>query len=63
MIGVLLDLHEQAGHQVDGAAHIRELEEVQRHAVVILDAVQADPGHGILAANIVRIVGLVLMPE
>src|SRR5260370_41802605 len=36
---------------------------MQRHAIIILDPVQAHPGHGIVAGKIVRIVRLVLVPE
>src|SRR5262249_32518195 len=56
-------LNEEAGHQVDGAAHLGELEQEQGHAVVVLDAVQAHPGHGVLAGHVVRVIRLVLGPE
>src|SRR5262249_28868621 len=51
------------GHQVDGAAHLGDLEQVQGHAVVVLDAVEADPRHGVVPGDVVGVVRLVLMPE
>src|SRR5947207_14876440 len=36
---------------------------MQGHAVVILDAVQAHPGHGVVASHVVGVVRLVLVPE
>ena len=63
LVGVLEELEQQARHQVDGAAHLGHLEQVQRHAVVVLHAVQADPRHGVLPRDVVGVVGLVLVPE
>ena len=62
-VDVGLDLHEQAGDEVDGTAHLGEFEQVQGHAAIILDAVQTNPGHGVLSADVVRIIGLMLVPE
>ena len=62
-VGVGGQLEQQAGHQVDGTAHLRELEQVQRHAVIVLDPVQAHPRHGVVAGHVVRVVRLVLVPE
>ena len=61
-IGIGLNLHQQARHQVDGAVHGREFEQVQGHADIIFDAVQPNPGHGVLTADVVGIIGLVLVP-
>ena len=56
-------LQQQAGHQVDRGAHLGHFLEQHRHAPIILGGVQAHPGHGILAADIIRVVGLMLVPE
>ena len=63
MFGVRLQLRHETGHEVDRATHLRELQQMQGHAVVVLDAVQANPGHRILTGHIVRVVRLVLVPE
>ena len=63
LVGVPLNLQKQARHQIDRAAHFGKFEKVQRHAVIVFDAVQADPRHGILTGYIVRVVRLMLMPE
>ena len=57
------ELYEQAGNEVDRAAELGHLFEVQGHAVVVLGRVQADPGHQRLAADVVRVVRLMLVPE
>ena len=63
LISILLQLQQQAGNEIDGAVKLGHLLEMQRHAVVILGSVQADPGHQRLAADVVRIIRLVLMPQ
>ncbi len=60
---VRLQLQQQAGDEVDRAAELGHLLEVQRHAVVVLGRVHAHPGHQRFAADVVRIVRLVLVPE
>src|SRR5207248_144373 len=45
-VGITLELEQKAGHEIDGATHLREFEEVHRHAVVVLDAVQANAALG-----------------
>jgi hypothetical protein len=62
-LGVSQDLQEQAGDEIDRALELGHLFEVQRHAVIIFGAVQAHPGHEALAADIIGIIRLVLMPE
>ena len=62
-VGVGRQLVEQAGHQVDRRPHLRQLFQQHRHAPVVLGAVQADPGHGVLAGDVVGIIRLMLMPE
>ena len=62
-VDVGLELDQQAGHQVDRAAELGDFFEVQRHAQVILGGVQPDPGHGVLAGDVVGVVRLVLVPH
>ena len=54
---------EQTGHQIDRGVNLGHFGQKSRHAPVVLGAVQADPGHGILAGNIIGVVGLMLVPE
>ncbi len=63
LFGVAGQLHQQAGNEIDGATELRRLLQELRHAPIIPRAVQADPGHRVFMADVVRIVGLVLMPE
>jgi hypothetical protein len=62
-VDVLLELEEQAGHQIDRGVNLRHLGQKSRHAPIVLGAVEADPGHGVLAGNIIGVVGLMLVPE
>ena len=62
-LSVRLQLHQQAGHEIDRAAKLGHLLQVQRHAVIVLGRVHAHPGHQRFAADVVRIVRLMLVPE
>jgi len=42
-LGVGRQLHQEARHEVDGAAHLRVFQEMQGHAIVVLDAVKDAP--------------------
>ncbi|MEZ6066328.1 MAG: hypothetical protein R3B90_11625 [Planctomycetaceae bacterium] len=62
-IHVTLNLHQQAGHEVDRATKLGHLGDVHRHPDVVFGAVQTDPGHQRFASDVIRVVRLVLMPE
>src|SRR5262249_33263131 len=62
-LGVALELDEKAGHEIDRATHLRKFEEMSCHPVIILDAVQPNPRHRVLAGHVVGIIRLVLVPE
>ena len=50
-------------HQVDDATRPGIVRQQAGHAVVVLDPVQPDPGHGQFARRRLLVVGLVLVPE
>ena len=63
LLGVPLQLQQQTRDEVDRAAELGHLLEVQRHPDVILCAVQTDPRHQRFAADVVGVVRLVLVPD
>jgi len=63
LFGVILDLVEQYGHEIDRAADGRVALQVSRHVGVVLDGVQEDPGQQELAAVRMPVVRLVHVPE
>ncbi len=62
-VHIRLDLHKQAGHQVDRAAELGDFFQMQRHPDVVLGAVQTDPGHRVLTPDVVGVVRLMLVPH
>src|SRR5690606_4139502 len=58
-----LQLQQQTGDQVDRAAELRNFADMQSHPEIVLRGMQANPGHQRFAADIVRIIGLMLVPE
>ncbi len=62
-VDVGVELGQQARHQVDRAAELGDLLQMQGHPQVILGRVQPDPGHGVLARDVIGVVRLVLMPH
>ncbi len=60
---VILNLRDQRRHQIEVLVYIGKLLQQLHHAVIILQTVQAYPGHAILAGHQILIERLVLMPE
>jgi hypothetical protein len=60
---VSLELREKAGYQVDRATKLRNFLKVERHPQVVLGGMKPDPGHGVLACHVVRIIRLMLVPH
>ena len=63
LFGVVGNLVEQHGHEIDRAANVRVMLEVRRHVGVILDGVQENPGQQELAGFRMAIIRLVHVPE
>ena len=54
-VDVLLELEEEAGHEIDGGVDLGHLGQECCHAPIVLGAVEAHPWHGILAGQVIGI--------
>ena len=63
VFGVSLQLLQQAWNQIDRAPELGDFLDVQGHPVVVLRAVQSNPGHQVFFTDVVRVVRLMLMPK
>ena len=60
---VPLDLHEQARDQIDRAAELGNLLDMEGHPDVVLGRMKPHPRHEGFSSHIIRVVRLMLMPE
>ena len=63
LIGVVLDLIEQYGREVQHHAHARVRFEMRSHVAVVLDGVQVHPGLHEISAGVIAEIGLVHVPQ